>query len=87
MASTVLAGGWKVGGYYNYRSALHLPLSGYFYDGSAYDRGSNGRWWSSTRRDNDHMYYLYADTGSSGIRPANYRYRYFGYSVRCILGS
>ena len=71
--------------YANYRSALHLSLSGYFYYGSVDNQGSYGRWWSSTRNDNYGMYYLYADTSS--IYPANDYIRYGGNSVRCVLGS
>ena len=71
--------------YANYRSALRLPLSGYFYNGSANYQGSYGRWWSSTRDDNSYMYYLYANT--SGIGPAYTSNRTNGYSVRCVLGS
>ena len=145
MASTVLAGGWKVGGYYNYcaasagsycycdgtsggtssgnatssicpkgwrmptgntgemtalynayssgspnqytafRTAFHLPLSGNVYEGSVISQGSAGYWWSSTQRNIYFMYFLYV--GTSSISPANSIYRYYGYSVRCILES
>ncbi|MBQ3470680.1 hypothetical protein IJH23_03190 [Candidatus Saccharibacteria bacterium] len=71
--------------YTAFRTALRLPLSGYFYDGSARLQGSYGYWWSSTRSNNYGMYYLYANT--SGINPAGGSYRYGGYSVRCVLGS
>ena len=70
----------------NYRSALHLPLSGNFNNGSALNQGSYGFWWSSTRRGNDDMYLLRADT--SNIYPANnIGGRDNGFSVRCMLGS
>ena len=71
--------------YANYRSALHLPLSGYFRNGSPYNQGSNGYWWSSTRNRNYYMYYLLANT--SAIYPAYVDYRYYGYSLRCMAGS
>ena len=71
--------------YDKYREALRLPLSGYFFNGSAGGQGSVGRWWSSTRYSNGGMYSLNADT--SDIRPANDDYRLSGYSVRCVLGS
>lgn len=71
--------------YANYRAALHLPLSGYFYSGSAYDQGSNGRWWSSTRDVNYLMYTLNAST--STINPAYSSNRRNGYSLRCVAGS
>ena len=69
----------------NYRSALHLPLSGYFYNGSPYGQGSSGRWWFSTRNNNYNMYDLYAD--DSSIYPASYATRNYGYSLRCVAGS
>ena len=147
MASTVLAGEWKVGGYYNYcaasagsycygngtsqgtssgnatssicpkgwrmptsntgemtvlynayssgspnqytafRTAFHLPLSGYFYNGSVRDQGSVGNWWSSTRYDyDDYMHYLYVSTSSIGPASVGLS-RYYGCSLRCILDS
>ena len=72
-------------GYGPFRTALRLPLSGYFNNGTAYNQGSNGYWWSSTRDSNNLMYYLRART--STINPADYNLRYYGYSVRCVLGS
>ena len=71
--------------YANYRSALRLPLSGYFYSGSANYQGSYGYWWSSTRNYNRNMYFLYANT--SNIYPASNSNRGNGNSVRCVLGS
>ena len=71
--------------YANYRSALHLPLSGYFRNGSPSNQGSSGDWWSSTRYANYYMYLLYANT--STISPALYGDRYGGYSLRCVAGS
>jgi len=71
--------------YANYRAALHLPLSGYFYNGSPSNQGRYGYWWSSTRSYNNNMYYLNAST--STIYPAlNYGRRY-GVSLRCMAGS
>ena len=71
--------------YMNYRTALHLPLSGYFYNGSAGNQGSDGNWWSSTRNENDYMYGPYAST--SYIIPATNTFRNRGFSIRCILNS
>ena len=74
--------------YANYRSALHLPLSGYFYNVSAYDQGDYGFFWSSTRYNDYYMYNLYnlyIDT--SGVYPSGYADPTNGYSVRCVLGS
>ena len=61
---------------------LSLPLSGYFYSGSANLQGSYGSWWSSTRNNNNYMYYL--SVYASNIYPANNYLRYSGYSLRCI---
>ena len=71
--------------YANYRSALRLPLSGYFNSGSVNLQGNYGYWWSSNRYNNSLMYNLQAD--SSDINPVYDIYRYGGYSVRCVLGS
>ena len=71
--------------YANYRAALHLPLSGYFYNGSPVSQGRYGYFWSSTRVDNYGMYVLYLER--SDIIPADYHDRYSGYSVRCVLDS
>ena len=71
--------------YANYRSALRLPLSGYFYSGSAGGQGSGGYFWSSTRGRDYDMYYLRLDT--SGVFPSGLNLRYYGSSVRCVLGS
>ena len=69
--------------YDKYRKALRLPLSGYFYNGSAYAQGSGGDWWSSTRDYSNNMYFLYAYT--SGIDPASVDDRGNGNSVRCVM--
>jgi len=71
--------------YANYRSALHLPLSGYFYNGSPFNQGSIGYWWSSTRNDTYNMYSLSVNT--SAISPASYDNRRSGRSLRCMAGS
>ena len=69
--------------YANYRSALRLPLSGLFYNGSASNQGSYGVWWSSTRSSNSNMRSLYVTT--SDIDPASFSRRSYGYFVRCVL--
>ena len=71
--------------YANYRSALRLPLSGNFLGGSAREQGSYCRFWSSTRRDDNRMYYLYLTP--SLVYPVMNDPRNYGYSVRCVLGS
>ena len=71
--------------YANYRAALHLPLSGYFRNGSPTNQGSGGYFWSSTRSSNSSMYNLNLNT--SNISPAYFDNRGSGDSVRCVLGS
>ena len=71
--------------YANYRSALRLPLSGFFYNGTTYVQGSSGYFWSSTRYNNNDMYYLRLNT--SDANPSGDLVRYDGISVRCVLGS
>ena len=67
-----------------FRNALSTPHSGYFYYGSAYNQGSNGNFWSSTRYNGSDMYYLYVD--SSRVGSTDYsNTRNYGYSVRCLL--
>ena len=65
-------------------SALKTPLSGYFYSGSARDRGY-GYFWSSTYNDGNNMRDLYVD-GSSVYPQSSYN-RSYGLSVRCVLKS
>ena len=68
----------------NYRTALSLPLSGYFnFDsGSAELQNNRAFWWSSTLRDNSVMNTFYVD--ASNVLPANYVIRYTGLTLRCI---
>ena len=70
-------------GYAPFRSALHLPLSGYSLSNSPSNQGSSGIWWSSTRISNRSMNRLNADT--STIYPASSNQRGSGYSLRCVL--
>jgi len=65
-------------------NALRVPLSGYFDTASAYNQGSDGYFWSSTRNSNLYMYGLDVDT--SNINPQDYSFnrRSDGGSVRCI---
>ena len=68
-----------------YQTALSTPLSGDYYDSSAYGQGSWGDWWSSTYYDGNNMYRFYA--GSSYVSPADYRDRGRGYTMRCLMGN
>ena len=69
--------------YANYRSALHLPLSGNVFVGEIRDQGSRGFFWSSTWGNYGSMYDLFVNT--TNINPSNYNARSAGHSVRCIL--
>ena len=64
---------------------LSTPLSGYFYSGSANDRGTDGNFWSSTRYSDYSMYGLHVNSGN--VYPTNRYSRYFGVSMRCLLDS
>ena len=65
-------------------TAFRLPLSGYF-SGSASVQGATGYWWSATRYDATGMYLLRAYT--TYISPSSIDYRYYGFPLRCVLGS
>ena len=69
--------------YANYRSALHLPLSGYYYCGTAYEQGARGGFWASTRYSNYGMSMLGPNTND--VVPASVGNRNYGYSVRCLV--
>ena len=71
--------------YTAFRTAFHLPLSGYYNNGSAIGQGSYGGFWSVTRSNNNGMYRLYANT--SNIDPSFSNNRNLGVSVRCVLDS
>lgn len=64
-------------------SALHLPLSGRFYNGASGYQGQDGYFWSSTNRDGARMYYLNREGDS--INPLGSYRRDRGYSMRCLL--
>ena len=68
--------------YTAFRIAFHLPLSGYYNDGSADYQGDRGYLWSITRRTNSSRYLLYALTDL--IDTTNYTGRFNGFSVRCV---
>ena len=66
-----------------FQCALSTPLSGLFYNGSAYYQGSGGYFWSSTWYNSYSMYGL--SVNSSNVYPQNYGNRNGGNSVRCTL--
>lgn len=71
--------------YSTFQAAFSTALSGYFSGGKAFYQGNYSRFWSSTWDDNTHMGYL--SLSSSYASPTGSNVRYFGDSVRCILGS
>lgn len=64
------------------RSALRLPLSGDFSNGSAPNQGSFDALWSSTLSDEDYMECLAVN--SSHVYPYSFETRDYGISVRCV---
>ena len=64
---------------------LSTPLSGYFYDGFAYDQGDNGSFWSSTSYNYDTNYMRYLVVNPSNASPQSAYPRNYGYSVRYLL--
>ena len=70
--------------YLTFQTALSTPLSGRFNFGKAYSQGNAGYFWSSTWLSTNSMRNLYV--GSSVVNPSSNGNRYFGFSVRCILG-
>jgi uncharacterized protein (TIGR02145 family) len=82
-------GSWGTGSAQNnaagaFASALKLPMAGYrlFINGSRYNVGSSGHYWSSTVSGTDASYLYF----SSGVAYMDARYRADGFSVRCFKG-
>ncbi|MBR3157249.1 hypothetical protein IKF20_02355 [Candidatus Saccharibacteria bacterium] len=69
----------------SFKQALSTPLSGSFASGSASAQGTYGRFWSSTRNNDNNMYNL--NVNLSSIHTANDVSRFYGFSVRCLLDS
>ena len=61
---------------------VNLTLSGNVYSSSRSKQGSYGYYWSSTVNSNQYAYNLYLN--SSDVRPADFYYKKYGFSVRCI---
>ncbi len=59
-----------------------FTFSGYVFNGSVYNQGSFGRFWSSTVFNAINAYHLFLN--SSNVGPANYDDKSFGFSVRCM---
>ena len=63
-------------------SPVNFSIAGSVYDGTAYDQGSYGYYWSSTVYAADYAYYLFLN--SSTVDPAHRLNKYYGFSVRCV---
>ena len=81
--------GWRLPNYNeqdgitSYRSAFSPVYSGHYVNGSLYDVGSFGHWWSATAYSIYYQYYLEYYSGSLHINNVGYN-KTFGFSVRCI---
>ena len=79
--------GWRLpthdeqAGITSYTSAFSPVYSGYYYNGSLYNTGYFGRWWSATASNGNDQYYLFYFNGSLDTSGVN---KYYGHSVRCI---
>ncbi len=65
-------------------TAFNAVAAGFYYNGSLYNSGSYGLWWSSTAVDASLRYYLRYATSSGLFSGSNYG-RSLGLSVRCVL--
>ncbi len=63
-------------------NSIFFPASGYRNGTGLLSRGSDGRYWSSSLNSQAYGYYLYFD--ASGVGPAYYNYRFYGFSVRAV---
>ena len=79
--------GWRLptlnemNGITSYGSAFSPVLSGLYSNGTLYDTGSYGYWWSATALNSNYQYRL-SYYGSSLY--TDYSSKYLGFSVRCI---
>ena len=82
--------GWRLptlnemSGITSYTSAFSPVYSGYYINGSLYDTGSFGYWWSATASGSYYQYSLYYYGGSLYT---SYDGKRLGFSVRCIRSS
>ena len=63
-------------------NSIFFPASGRRYGTGLYSRGSSGYYWSASLLSQTYGYYLYFD--STGVNPANYNNRFYGFSVRAV---
>ena len=79
-----MGGNTSATGSNNWRSfPNNFVYSGYWIGSSAYSRGYNGRYWSSTALNTYLAYYLYFD--SSSVAPTDSDRKGDGLSVRCVV--
>lgn len=78
----------KISSTSSYKAGAHLflPAAGYSRGSSFSLTGSNGYYWSSTPDSDINSYSWDAYFGSGILRPDNYKFRNYGFSVRCVLG-
>ena len=74
----------EISGITSYTPAFSPVLSGYYDNGTLYNTGSGGYWWSATAYSRVSQYRLFYN-GSSLNTSDNFKY--YGYSVRCIRSS
>ena len=83
--------GWRLptrveqNGIRSYSSAFSPVYSGYYVNGSLYNTGSYGYWWSATAYSSSNYQYYLGYGGGSLYTSSNNKYR--GFSVRCIRSS
>ena len=63
-------------------NSIFFPASGYYNGTSLNYRGSSGNYWSSSYNSATNAYYL--NFSSSGVYPANYNYRRYGFTARAV---
>ena len=63
-------------------NSIFFPASGYRRGTGLDDRGTNGFYWSSSLYSQTYGYGL--NFYASGVNPANYYYRFYGFSVRAV---
>lgn len=78
----------KISSTSSYKAGAHLflPASGSSNGSSINGTGNFGNCWSSTPDSDINSYSWYAYFFSGNLRPDNYKFRNYGFSVRCVLG-
>ncbi|MBR3269972.1 hypothetical protein IKG07_01855 [Candidatus Saccharibacteria bacterium] len=69
----------------DFKTALSLPTSGNYLGNGPGSRNAYGNFWSSTIRDSNSMYYMFASESGAWPLGNEYGTRNYGYSVRCVL--